>query len=317
MLPRSRRPSSRCGCRRLPGLCWLDGEAAHRDGRFSFLGAEPVERIRVPFACDGDPLAAFDAHGARRRAPAREQRPRPACASSRPSCPRWVGYVAYDAHYARNRPRASRGRPSGRRSRSRATTRCSRSITLHRPRVRGRRRPRRVPGAAPARRSAPPFARRRARVGALRRPTPRSTAARSRAALDHIARGDVYQVNLARCFRAPFEGAPLALWAALRAASPVPLGFYYDDGERVLMGRTMERFLRWERAARRLSTRPIKGTLARRFAADAADDARAAALTPQDASRCSQMRSETRRSAGFGNEAPNHQDDHGPDDGAN
>ena len=38
-------------------------------------------------------------------------------------------------------------------------------------------------------------------------------------AFEHIAAGDIYQVNLARCFRAAFEGAPLALWLELRAAT--------------------------------------------------------------------------------------------------
>ena len=85
----------------------------------------------------------------------------------------------------------------------------------------------------------------------------------------------MYQVNLARSFSAPFEGAPLALWQALRAASPVPLGCYFDDGARVVMARTMERFLRFRRAERELLARPIKGTIAR---AGACDTGEAAAL---------------------------------------
>jgi anthranilate/para-aminobenzoate synthase component I len=57
----------------------------------------------------------------------------------------------------------------------------------------------------------------------------------------------------------------------LRAASPVPLGFYYDDGARVVLARTMERFLRWQRATRALLARPIKGTIARSGERDRAE----------------------------------------------
>ncbi|HKU44274.1 MAG TPA: anthranilate synthase component I family protein, partial [Polyangiales bacterium] len=82
-------------------------------------------------------------------------------------------------------------------------------------------------------------------------------------ALEHIARGDIYQVNLARRFWARYDGSPLALALAMRRESPVPLGMYFDDGRRAVVGRSMERFLRWQRSERRLETRPIKGTVAR------------------------------------------------------
>jgi anthranilate/para-aminobenzoate synthase component I len=132
----------------------------------------------------------------------------------------------------------------------------------------------------------------RVEQGPLRMPCARASAvtatpeAQHRAAIaraiEHIAAGDIYQVNLARCWRAPFEGSPLALFAALRAASPVPLGMYYDDGARVVLSRTMERFLRWQRAARRLLARPIKGTIAR---AGGRDRAEAEALRADDKER--------------------------------
>jgi para-aminobenzoate synthetase component 1 len=83
------------------------------------------------------------------------------------------------------------------------------------------------------------------------------------AALEHIAEGDIYQVNLARRFSAPFEGEPLALFLAMREASPVPLGFYADTGDHAVLARTMERFLSWDGPEGGLSTRPIKGTIAR------------------------------------------------------
>lgn len=255
-----------------PGLCWLDGEAVHRDGRFSYLGAEPVERIRVPFGCDGDPLAAFD-----RMEPAGDADAADAPAELVPEqIPCWIGYVAYDAHHARSPHAARLARPSARPVLSFA--RYAALIAVDH--VSGRAfvvgddreacralllRAERSEARAPT-----------ARVGAVSATDPALHRRALAAALDHIARGDVYQVNLARCFRAPFEGSPLAFFGALRAASPVPFGFYYDDGARVLLGRSMERFLRWERGARRLCTRPIKGTLARSSAADALDDASSA-----------------------------------------
>jgi anthranilate/para-aminobenzoate synthase component I len=87
-------------------------------------------------------------------------------------------------------------------------------------------------------------------------------------ALEHIARGDIYQVNLARRWRAAISGEPLALFLAMREASPVPLGAFVDAGDHAVLARTMERFLHWDRSSRELSTRPIKGTIAR-----AGDDA--------------------------------------------
>src|SRR5256885_1607709 len=126
---------------RLPGVCWLDGDAVHAEGRYSFLAAEPVEHVRAPLAA-ADPFAPL----ALIATPAEQHRSAIACA------------------------------------------------------------------------------------------------------LEHIARGDFYQVNLARCWQAEFDGDPLVLWHALRMASAVPFGFYFDDGARVVMARTMERFLRWQRA---------------------------------------------------------------------
>lgn len=86
-------------------------------------------------------------------------------------------------------------------------------------------------------------------------------------ALQHIADGDIYQINLARRWRATYEGSPhpaRALARAMRKASPVPFGAMLEmpDGS-ALVARTMETFLDWDRSTRKLSTRPIKGTIAR------------------------------------------------------
>ena len=45
---------------------------------------------------------------------------------------------------------------------------------------------------------------------------------------DLIAAGDVYQVNLAQRFHAPFHGSSLALYRRLRARNPAPFGAYLD-----------------------------------------------------------------------------------------
>jgi len=252
-----------------PGLAWLDGEAPHADGRWSFLGVEPVERIER-YGGERSPLAALDrlephAH------PDEEERP----GASRPlglepaSVPRWIGYVAYDATWcdrpgrlarSRERPvlsfarydallaidhRAGRGYLVG--DDAAACTRLGRRLRA------GSRSP-------------------RARSGSVEAAPPELHRSAIAAALERIARGDVYQVNLARCFRAPFAGDPLALWLGLRAASPVPFGFYFDDdGRQVIAARTMERFLRWDRATGSLATRPIKGTLRRSGGRDAGE----------------------------------------------
>jgi anthranilate/para-aminobenzoate synthase component I len=100
------------------------------------------------------------------------------------------------------------------------------------------------------------------------------------AALEHIARGDIYQVNLARRWMAGWEGDPLALFLAMREASPVPLGFYVGAGDHAVLALTMETFLDWEGLGGRLATRPIKGTIAR--GADAIADARALRADPKE-----------------------------------
>jgi anthranilate synthase component 1 len=115
----------------------------------------------------------------------------------------------------------------------------------------------------------------RARVGACTVDAPALHLAAIARALEHIAAGDVYQVNLARRWSAPFEGDALALFLAMRRASPVPLGFFVDTGTHAVASRTMERFLDWEGPGGRLASRPIKGTIARTGADD--DEARALA----------------------------------------
>ena len=95
--------------------------------------------------------------------------------------------------------------------------------------------------------------------------------ARIRVALSAIARGELYQVNLARAWRARWTGSPLALATAMRRASPVPLGAYLEGPEQTtLIARTMERFLHVDPRSRRIESRPIKGTIDVRVDSEAA-----------------------------------------------
>lgn len=77
---------------------------------------------------------------------------------------------------------------------------------------------------------------------------------------DYIERGDVYQVNLAQRFRAPFAGSALALYRRLRVRNPAPFACYLEIGRAAIAGISPERFLRLDAATRVAEARPIKGT---------------------------------------------------------
>jgi para-aminobenzoate synthetase component 1 len=80
-------------------------------------------------------------------------------------------------------------------------------------------------------------------------------------ALEYIAAGDIYQVNLAQRFTHPFEGSPFALFAALREVSPSFYGAYLNCEDHQVISSSPELFLR--QRGRWIETRPIKGTRAR------------------------------------------------------
>ena len=82
-------------------------------------------------------------------------------------------------------------------------------------------------------------------------------------AIDYIAAGDIFQVNLSQRFEAETDASPLDLYAALRAANPAPFACYLplDDAHAVLSS-SPERYLRV--TGRHVETRPIKGTRPRR-----------------------------------------------------
>jgi anthranilate/para-aminobenzoate synthase component I len=259
----------------LPGLCWLDGDSAHADGRFSFVAAAPVELVEETIASPA-PLAAFD----RLELPPRAASHTQLEGLSECDVPHWIGYVAYDACIAGGAQRLLRAPQRRVLSFARYEALIAFDHVRHRSFLLGDDR------AACERLHAQLERRGRAvlsaRSGAVLAASPDQHRQAIARALQHIAAGDVYQVNLARAWDAAFEGAPLALFCAMRAASAVPFGFYYDDGARAVLARTMECFLRWERASRQLRTRPIKGTLARRGDRDLEE---AAALQCDDKER--------------------------------
>ena len=82
--------------------------------------------------------------------------------------------------------------------------------------------------------------------------------ARVERVLDHIARGDVYEVNYTQRLEGNCASA-LDLYARLRETAPVPYNLYLDAGGWQLVGATPETFLRVS-ADGRCETRPIKGT---------------------------------------------------------
>ena len=82
--------------------------------------------------------------------------------------------------------------------------------------------------------------------------------ARVERVLDHIGRGDVYEVNYTQRLEGNCASA-LDLYARLRESAPVPYNLYLDAGGWQLVGATPETFLRVG-ADGRCETRPIKGT---------------------------------------------------------
>jgi len=240
-----------------PGLAWLDSRRDEaRDGRYSFLTAWPEDEVLAIYGS----TKPFDSlrHATSPSRVVNQEGPKPS------EVPCWIGFIAYDACWSdpvRGAPRFARER---------------------RPVVSFRRYPALLAidhldaetwliGDDEA--ACRAFAQKLERCGPPSVGVPsigpidaddggqhREAIVR---ALDLIARGEVYEVNLARRWSAAFDGKPFALWEAMREASRVPLGAYIDSGDRVVLACTMERFLRWHAEGRTLVTRPIKGTISR------------------------------------------------------
>lgn len=83
-------------------------------------------------------------------------------------------------------------------------------------------------------------------------------AARIERVLELIARGDVYQVNVARRLSFAFEGEPLDLFESMSRRSPSPWAVYLDMGSTQVLCTSPE--LALSVRGSRLRTCPIKGT---------------------------------------------------------
>jgi para-aminobenzoate synthetase component 1 len=79
-----------------------------------------------------------------------------------------------------------------------------------------------------------------------------------RRAIEYIAAGDCFQVNLAQRLLYPAELPPSELYRRLRERNPATFSGYFDLGEFVVASASPERFVRVE--AGEVETRPIKGT---------------------------------------------------------
>jgi anthranilate synthase component I len=80
-------------------------------------------------------------------------------------------------------------------------------------------------------------------------------------ALEHIHAGDIYQVQLGHEIRIGSAMDPLSLYAKLRMQNPSPYMFLHQADDMTLVGASPENYVRL--AGRRLSMRPIAGTLAK------------------------------------------------------
>ena len=81
--------------------------------------------------------------------------------------------------------------------------------------------------------------------------------------LEHIKRGDVYQVNLSQRFEYPVPSriSSLDIYKRFRRISAFNLGGYMDCGDLQIMSGSPERFIKLEKGL--VLTRPMKGTRAR------------------------------------------------------
>jgi para-aminobenzoate synthetase component 1 len=92
---------------------------------------------------------------------------------------------------------------------------------------------------------------------------------------ERIAAGEIYQMNLAQCFRGPLREAAPQLYRRLRRLNPAPMAAFIDTGEIAVLSSSPERFIAVEQGT--IRTFPIKGTRPR-GQTDSEDAAAKAAL---------------------------------------
>ena len=249
-----------------PGFAWLDSNRSEaRDGRYSFLAAWPNDEIRIDFG-DPDPFARL---GALNPTPSEARGSGPAPSE----VPSWIGYIAYDAFWsapARGEPRFSRAADP-----IVFFRRYPALLALDHAEGGGwiigddqdacRSFGKRLAECEPKEPQPP-------RIGSVRVDEAQIHRQAIVDALKLIGEGEVYEVNVARRWSASYEGSPLALWQAMRVASRVPLGLFFDGGDHAVLACTMERFIHWDAKTRNLVTRPIKGTIRREPTDDGASE---------------------------------------------
>ena len=76
----------------------------------------------------------------------------------------------------------------------------------------------------------------------------------------YIAAGDVYQVNFAHRFRAPFNADASSLFLRLCQVNPAPFAAFLNLGNVFVLCSSPERFLHFDPTTQIAHTRPIKGT---------------------------------------------------------
>jgi para-aminobenzoate synthetase component 1 len=240
-----------------PGFAWLDSNRSEsRDGRFSFLAAWPSDEIRAEFG-EEEPFAALGGLE-QRSADTNPDGPRPC------EVPAWIGYIAYDAFWSapvRGEPRFDRAGETIMLFR-RYPALLALDHAAGESWIVGDDRDacelfrRRLAGLTEQRVSPP-------QIGEIEVDGAEEHRDAIGKALDYIGLGEVYEVNVARRWSAPFRGDALQLWQAMRVASRVPLGMFLDGGDHAVLACTMERFIHWDAWSRTLITRPIKGTIRR------------------------------------------------------
>jgi len=77
--------------------------------------------------------------------------------------------------------------------------------------------------------------------------------------IEYVYAGDIFQANVSQRLQAPLAGSALELYHRMRRHNPAPFAAYLDFGDLVIASSSPERFLRVD-GARRVETRPIKGT---------------------------------------------------------
>jgi len=84
-----------------------------------------------------------------------------------------------------------------------------------------------------------------------------------RQALEHIRRGNIYQINLSHQIKVKIPAGvsdvePAAIYKNLRHFFPSEFGAYFDDGRQVILSASPERFLKFQNGIAQV--KPMKGT---------------------------------------------------------